>query len=88
MREFQATLDISLPKAGALRPEQFNRILARVQGRDSETLNVIYVSAGSARLAATTSPDFFRKTGDPVWLTFDQDKAHLFDAVTERRLRV
>jgi len=52
------------------------------------SLNVIYVSTGSARLAATTSPDFFRKTGDPVWLTFDQDKAHLFDAVTEQRLRI
>jgi multiple sugar transport system ATP-binding protein len=52
------------------------------------SLNVIYVSTGSARLAATTSPDFFRKTGDPVWLTFDQDKAHLFDAATEQRLRV
>ena len=38
MREFLATLDISLPKGGALRPDAFNRILARVKGRDVERL--------------------------------------------------
>jgi ribonuclease R len=38
LREFLATLDISLPKSGALRPEAFNRILARVKGRDVERL--------------------------------------------------
>jgi ribonuclease R len=38
LREFLKTLDISLPKAGALRAEQFNHILARVKGRDVEKL--------------------------------------------------
>jgi ribonuclease R len=38
LREFLATLDISLPKAGALRPDAFNRILERVKGRDVERL--------------------------------------------------
>jgi ribonuclease R len=38
LREFLATLDISLPKAGALRPDGFNRILERVKGRDVERL--------------------------------------------------
>ena len=38
LREFLRTLDISLPKGGALRPEQFNRILERVKGRDVEKL--------------------------------------------------
>jgi ribonuclease R len=38
LREFLATLDISLPKAGTLRPDGFNRILARVKGRDVERL--------------------------------------------------
>src|SRR6476620_11436022 len=38
LREFLVTLDIALPKAGALRAEQFNRILARVQGREVEKL--------------------------------------------------
>src|SRR5262249_3234504 len=34
LREFMASLDINLPKGGALRTEQFNRILDRV--KDSE----------------------------------------------------
>jgi ribonuclease R len=38
LREFLKTLDVSLPKGGALRAEQFNRILARVKGRDVEKL--------------------------------------------------
>jgi ribonuclease R len=38
LREFLQSLDISLPKGGALRAEQFNRILARVKGRDAEKL--------------------------------------------------
>ena len=35
---FLQTLDISSPKGGVLRPEQFNAILARVKGRDVEKL--------------------------------------------------
>ena len=38
LREFLATLDISLPKGGTLRPGGFNRILQRVKGRDVERL--------------------------------------------------
>jgi ribonuclease R len=38
LREFLQTLDISLPKHGALRPVEFNRILARVKGNDAEKL--------------------------------------------------
>jgi ribonuclease R len=38
LREFLATLDISLPKTGALRPDGFNNILERVKGRDIERL--------------------------------------------------
>jgi ribonuclease R len=38
LREFLRSLDIPLPKAGALRAAQFNRILARVKGRDVEKL--------------------------------------------------
>jgi ribonuclease R len=38
LREFLATLDISLPKGGALRPDGFNRILERVKGRDVQRL--------------------------------------------------
>src|SRR4029077_9075012 len=38
LREFLATLEISLPKGGTLRPDAFNRILARVKDRDVERL--------------------------------------------------
>ena len=38
LREFLATLDISFPKTGALRPEAFNRVLKMVKGRDAEQL--------------------------------------------------
>ena len=38
LREFLATLDIALPKGGVLRPDAFNRILARVKGRDIDRL--------------------------------------------------
>jgi ribonuclease R len=54
LREFLATLDISLPKAGALRPEQFNRILDKVKGRDVEKLvnEVVLRSQAQAEYAA------------------------------------
>jgi ribonuclease R len=38
LREFLSTLEISLPKGGTLRPDGFNRILARVKGGDIERL--------------------------------------------------
>ena len=52
LREFLATLDISLPKGGALRAEQFNRILARVKGRDVEKLvnEVVLRTPGAGRI--------------------------------------
>jgi ribonuclease R len=54
LREFLTSLDISLPKAGALRAEQFNRILERVKGRDSEQLvnEVVLRSQAQAEYAA------------------------------------
>jgi ribonuclease R len=38
LREFLATLDIPFAKGGILKSEAFNRILARVKGRDAEQL--------------------------------------------------
>jgi ribonuclease R len=54
LREFLASLDISLPKAGALRPEQFNLILDRVKGRDAEKLvnEVVLRTQAQAEYAA------------------------------------
>ncbi len=54
LREFLATLDISLPKGGALRPDAFNRILDRVKGRETENLvnEVVLRSQAQAEYAA------------------------------------
>jgi ribonuclease R len=54
LREFLATLDISLPKSGALRPAGFNRILDRVRGRDTENLvnEVVLRSQAQAEYAS------------------------------------
>ena len=54
LREFLATLDIPLAKGGALRPEAFNRILARVKGRDAEQLvnEVVLRTQAQAEYAA------------------------------------
>src|SRR5262249_62155097 len=38
LREFLAALDIPFAKGGGLKPEAFNRILARVKGRDAAKL--------------------------------------------------
>ncbi|MDQ2953469.1 MAG: ribonuclease R, partial [Pseudomonadota bacterium] len=54
LRELLQTLDISLPKGGVLRPEQFNTILARVKGRDVENLvnEVVLRTQAQAEYAA------------------------------------
>jgi len=54
LREFLTTLDMPFPKVGALRPESFNRILARVKGRDAEPLvnEVVLRSQAQAEYSA------------------------------------
>jgi ribonuclease R len=54
LRELLQTLDISMPKGGVLRPEQFNVILARVKGRDVEKLvnEVVLRTQAQAEYAA------------------------------------
>jgi ribonuclease R len=54
LREFLATLDIPFAKGGVLKPEAFNRILARVKGRDAEQLvnEVILRTQAQAEYAA------------------------------------
>ena len=61
LREFLATIEISLPKAGALRPDAFNRILARVKGRDFERLVNEVVLRSQAQ--AEYSPENFGHFG-------------------------
>ncbi|NWG23986.1 MAG: ribonuclease R [Pseudorhodoplanes sp.] len=54
LREFLQTLEISIPKGGVLKPEQFNTVLARVKGRDVETLvnEIILRSQAQAEYAS------------------------------------
>jgi ribonuclease R len=54
LREFLKTLDISLPKGGALRAEQFNHILKRVKGHEAEKLvnEVVLRTQAQAEYAA------------------------------------
>jgi ribonuclease R len=54
LREFLASIDISLPKSGALKPALFNRILARVKGTEYEKLanEVVLRSQAQAEYAA------------------------------------
>jgi ribonuclease R len=54
LHEFLATLDISFPKSGALRPHLFNTILKRVKDTDNETLvnELVLRSQAQAEYAA------------------------------------
>jgi ribonuclease R len=54
LREFLKTLDMTLAKSGALRPEQFNRVLDQVKGHDSESLvnEVVLRSQAQAEYSA------------------------------------
>jgi ribonuclease R len=54
LREFLATLDIPFAKAGAMRPQAFNQVLARVKGKDAEQLvnEVVLRSQSQAEYAA------------------------------------
>jgi ribonuclease R len=54
LRDLLATIGVSLPKGGALRPESFNRVLARVKGRDVENLvnEVVLRTQAQAEYAA------------------------------------
>ncbi|MDE1972007.1 MAG: ribonuclease R [Hyphomicrobiales bacterium] len=61
LREFLRTLDISLPKGGALRPDAFNRILQRVAGGTAERLINQVVLRSQAQ--AEYSPENFGHFG-------------------------
>ena len=61
LREFLATLDISIAKGGVLRPDAFNRILQRVKGRDTERLVNEVVLRSQAQ--AEYSPENFGHFG-------------------------
>ncbi|MDR3468966.1 MAG: ribonuclease R [Xanthobacteraceae bacterium] len=54
LHEFLKTLDMNFAKAGALRPAEFNRVLAQIKGHDAEPLvnEVVLRSQAQAEYAA------------------------------------
>jgi ribonuclease R len=60
LRDLLATIGVSLPKGGALRPSNFNRVLARVKGRDVEKLvnEVVLRTQAQAEYAAENYSHF------------------------------
>jgi len=46
----------------------------------------LHLRTGNALLIATVTPEFPAKVDDQVWVTFDDDRLHLFDGTTEQRL--
>jgi multiple sugar transport system ATP-binding protein len=49
-------------------------------------LTYLHLRVGDSLLIATVSPFFDAAMDDEVWLTFDDDRLHLFDAATETLL--
>jgi multiple sugar transport system ATP-binding protein len=49
-------------------------------------ITFVHVALGDHLLVASTDPGFRSPPDAPIWLTFDQEHLHLFDAETEQRL--
>jgi multiple sugar transport system ATP-binding protein len=45
-----------------------------------------YVSLGSTALVVSVAPSIVLSPDCPVWLTFDQERLHLFDGTTQQAL--
>lgn len=44
------------------------------------------VTLGDHTIKVRTSPDFAAESGDSTWLTFDTERMHIFDGVTEKTI--
>ena len=49
-------------------------------------LTYVHLRLGNALIVASTDAGFRANPDDQVWVAFDQERLHLFDAVTERTL--
>ena len=49
-------------------------------------LTYVHINLGNSVIVASAPMDFRGTPDDKVWLTFDQDHIHLFDAETEQAL--
>jgi multiple sugar transport system ATP-binding protein len=45
-----------------------------------------YVTLGNSTLVVSVAPSVILAPDQPVWLTFDQDRMHLFDGATQQVL--
>ncbi|MEM8794126.1 MAG: ribonuclease R [Pseudomonadota bacterium] len=61
LRDFLSTIDLQIPKAGNIRPEHFNRILARVKGENHDLLTNQVVLRSQAQ--AEYTPDNYGHFG-------------------------
>ena len=51
-------------------------------------LTYAHVDLGDATLVVSVPPALALTPDQNVWLSFDQDRLHLFDAITERALTI
>ena len=49
-------------------------------------LTFVHVKLGEHLVVASTDPGFRAAPDAPIWITFEQEHLHLFDAGTEQRL--
>jgi len=49
-------------------------------------ITFLHLRTGNAMLIATVSPEFPARVDDQVWVTFDNERLHLFDGATEQRI--
>jgi multiple sugar transport system ATP-binding protein len=50
-------------------------------------ITYVHVFLGESFIIVSVSPDVRLRADQPVWIEFDQERLHLFDATTERALR-
>ena len=69
------------------REERSGTVAARIYTVEpTGDLTYVHLRLGSALLVASTEASFRADPDDPIWIEFDQDHLHLFDAVTEQTL--
>jgi multiple sugar transport system ATP-binding protein len=49
-------------------------------------ITYVHVYLGTAIVVVSVAPDMRLAPDDPVWIGFDQQKLHLFDAATQQAL--
>jgi multiple sugar transport system ATP-binding protein len=50
-------------------------------------ITYVHVFLGESFIIVSVTPDVRLRADQPVWIEFDQERLHLFDATTEQALR-